>query len=187
MQIVREEIDRLIEINRRILDFAQPADDVPVSVSVADLVQRTLDLVGKQLQRADVQLTTNLAPDLPPVVVAPNQIIQVLMNLVLNATEAMSGGGHILATAQAEDGDGMISLALTNDGPHIPEEHVDRLFDPFFTTKPDSTGLGLTVSYGIVQRHGGTIEVRNLEGDRGVVFTVILPTDHPAQEGESNL
>ena len=180
MQVVRTEIDRLIEINRRILDFARPADDSPVSVRVADLVQRTLDLVNKQLQRADVQLSTDLAPDLPPVVVAPNQIIQVLMNLILNATEAMSEGGHILATAQADDGDGMISLALTNDGPHIPEEHIARLFDPFFTTKPDSTGLGLTVSFGIVQRHGGTIDVRNLEGDRGVVFTILLPTDHPS-------
>jgi two-component system sporulation sensor kinase A len=174
LHIVRQEIERLIELTRRVLNFAQPADDTRYSVNVSHLMQETLALLDGQLQRADVQVTTDFPNSLPPVFVAPNQIVQVLLNLMINALEAMSGGGHLQVTARV-DGE-MLVLSLTNDGPSIPAEYVDYIFDAFFTTKPDGTGLGLAISYGIVRRHGGTIEVKNLSGGRGVTFTLTLPT-----------
>lgn len=85
----------------------------------------------------------------------------------------MPDGGYLHVTGRV-DGD-MIALALTDDGPHLAPEHIEQMFDPFFTTKPDGTGLGLFISYSIIQRHDGTISVENLKGERGVTFTITLP------------
>jgi signal transduction histidine kinase len=119
-------------------------------------------------------VTTDFPPGLPAVYVAPNQIVQVLLNLVINAIEAMPGGGHVHVAARV-DGDVLV-LSLTNDGPPIPPEYVGYVFDAFFTTKPGGTGLGLAISDSIVRNHGGTIRVENLSGDQGVTFKVTLPT-----------
>ena len=182
LHVVSQEIQRLTEITRRVLDFAQPADGTRYPVSIARLVQETLKLVGKQLQLAHVWTTTDLPADLPPVLAAPDQILQVLLNLSVNAIEAMPDGGHLHIAARA--GDNVVELALTNDGPPLPAEHIERIFDPFFTTKPDGAGLGLSISHSIVHRHGGTIGVENLEGDQGVTFTITLPVARLGKEQE---
>jgi PAS domain S-box-containing protein len=174
LHIVRQEIERLAEITRRVRSFAQPPDDTRYSVGIAQMVQETLALVGRQLKQAHVQVTTDFPPGLPAVYVAPNQIVQVLLNLVINAIEAMPDGGHVHVAARV-DGD-MLVLSLTNDGPPIPPEYVGYVFDAFFTTKSGGTGLGLAISDSIVRNHGGTIRVENLIGDRGVAFYVTLPT-----------
>ena len=174
LHIVRQEIERLADITRRVRSFAQPPDDTRYSVGIAQLVEETLALVGRQLKQAHVRVTTDLPPDLPAVYVAPNQIVQVLVNLVINAIEAMPDGGHLHVTARVDGG--MLVLSLTNDGPPIPPEYVGYIFDAFFTTKPGGTGLGLAISDSIVRKHGGTISVENLSGDRGVAFHVTMPT-----------
>jgi PAS domain S-box-containing protein len=174
LYIVRQDIERLAEITRRVRSFAQPPDDTRYSVGIAQLVEETLALVGRQLKQTHVRATTDLPPDLPAVYVAPNQIVQVLLNLVINAVEAMPDGGHLHVAARVDGG--MLVLSLTNDGPPIPPEYVGYVFDAFFTTKPGGTGLGLAISDTIVRRHGGTISVENLSGDRGVAFHVTLPT-----------
>ena len=173
LHVVRQEIEDLVQITRRALSFARPVDDTRYPVKIASLVKRTLALVEGQLQRAHVQVTTDFPAELPPVFVMPDQVVQVLLNLTINAIEAMPDGGHLHVKA-CVDGD-MLALALTNDGPPIPPEVVEHIFDPFFTTKPAGTGLGLSISYSIVQRHGGTISVENLSGDEGVTFSVTLP------------
>jgi two-component system sporulation sensor kinase A len=173
LHIVRQEIERLIELTRRVLNFAQPADDTRYRVHVAHLVQETLALLGRQLAQAHVQVTTDLPAALPPVFVAPKQILQVLVNLTINAIQAMPDGGHLDVVARVA-GD-VLALSLTNDGPSIPPEDVARIFEAFFTTKPEGTGLGLAISDSIVRRHGGAIRVENLAGDRGVTFVVTLP------------
>jgi PAS domain S-box-containing protein len=184
LQVVRQEVERLAEITRRVLDFAQPADDTRYPVSIARLTQKTLRLIGKQLALAHVQATTDFPADLPPVFVAPDQIVQVLLNLSINAIEAMPDGGHLHITGRV-DGD-TVALTLANDGPPFPAEHIERIFDPFFTTKQKGTGLGLPISHSIVHRHGGTISVENLEGDQGVAFTVTLPIIHVARLKEAS-
>jgi signal transduction histidine kinase len=173
LRIVRQEIERIAQITRGVLDFAQPADDTRYSWSIARLVERTLALVDGQLRRAHVRVTSDLPDDLPPVFVAPDQIVQVLLNLVVNAIEAMPDGGHMQVKARV-DGD-MLAVDISNDGPPIPPEYIERVFDVFFTTKPKGTGLGLPISYSIVRRHGGTIRVENQGDDGGVRFTVTLP------------
>jgi PAS domain S-box-containing protein len=180
LDITRQEIERLTKITRRVLEFARPADDTRYPVPIARLVQEGLQLVSKQLQLAHIQVTTDVPTDLPHVFVAPDQIVQAMLNLTINAIQAMPDGGHLQITARVDGG--MVALSLTNDGPPIPPEHIERIFDPFFTTKPDGAGLGLSVSHSIIQRHGGTINVKNLQGERGVAFTITLPTANLAKE-----
>jgi len=174
LQVIRQEIDRLTELTKCVLHFAQLPEDTRCPICFGHLMEQTLTLLDAQLRRARVQVTTDFPADLPPVFVAPNQIIQVLLNLMVNAVEAMPDGGHVHAEAHV-DGE-MLAVSLTNDGLPIPPAYVERVFDPFFTTKPKGTGLGLAVSYSIVRKHGGTISVHNLKGDRGVTFAVKLPT-----------
>jgi two-component system sporulation sensor kinase A len=183
LRVVRQQIGDLVQTTRQVLGVAQPGDDTRYSVNIADVVQRTLALVDRQLQQAHVRVTTDLPADLPRVLVAPKQIGQVLFNLTVNAIEAMPEGGHVHLAARV-DGE-TVALAVSNDGPSIPAEHIDHVFDAFFTTKPEGTGLGLTISYRIVEQHGGTIRVENLGDDRGVVFTVTLPIAHLAQRQET--
>lgn len=177
-----QEIDHLAEIAERALSFARPAGSTPCPASIAHLMQRALALVSSPLQQARVQVTTDLPTDLPPVLVVPDQIAQVLLNLMINAIEAMPDGGHAHIVARVE-GDIMV-LTLTNDGPPIPAEHMAHIFEPFFTTKPDGTGLGLFISHNIIEQHGGTIGVENLRDDQGVTFTITLPLAHSVEGQE---
>jgi PAS domain S-box-containing protein len=180
--ITLEEVERLAEIAQRVLDFARPVEATRRLVPIAGLVKKTLALMARQLELARVRVTTSLPADLPPVCAAPDQIAQVLLNLMINAVEAMPDGGHLDIAGCADAG--MLVLAVANDGPHLTSEQIGHIFDPFFTTKPDGTGLGLCISYGIIQQHGGTVNVENLEGGRGVTFTVTLPIARPSKEPE---
>jgi len=170
--VIRQEIGRLSEITQRVLNFARPAVAQPRPVSIAELVSQTLALTSKQLQRRRVQAATDI-PESLQVLAVPDQLVQVFLNLVINAVEAMQDHGHIQITARAEGPRGVVSFA--NDGPTIPPEHLSRIFEPFFTSKPEGTGLGLAVSHNLVQQHGGTLTVKNQPNGKGVVFTIGLP------------
>jgi PAS domain S-box-containing protein len=189
LQVCRQEIERLTGITQRVLSFARPPADTRQRIAVEELARRMLALVGKQLQHANVQVTTDIPDDLPPVLAVPDQIVQVLLNIVINATEVMPDGGQVHIAAR-QQGDVMV-LTFTNNGPPIPPEHLGQIFDPFFSTKPTGTGLGLSISYGIVQAHGGTIQAENLRPTRdsagGVRFTITLPVgvDARAEAGLS--
>jgi two-component system sensor histidine kinase HydH len=180
LQVCRQEIERLTEITQRVLSFARPAKDTRRPASIADLVEQTLGLVSKQLQQTNVRVTTDFPFHLRQVLVVPHQIVQVLLNIVINATEVMVDGG--LVHIEAHEMDGMMALALSNNGPPIPPEDIGRIFDPFFSTKPDGTGLGLSTSYSIVQGHGGDICVENLSDGQGVRFTITLPVARLAEQ-----
>jgi len=101
-----------------------------------------------------------------------DQFKQVILNLILNAQEAMPGGGSLVVGVRQHDSE--IYVSFTDTGMGIPEGNMAKIFDPFFSTKIDGTGLGLAVSYGIVEGHGGRIEVKS-DVNRGSTFTVILP------------
>jgi|GEM_PF-3145650 len=169
-----QEIEHLTRITDSVLDFARSSKSVLHQTFVTDVIQRVLSLMRKQLEHAHVCVTTDIPPDLPPVLVVPDQIVQVLMNLLINAIEAMPDGGHVAIVARAiRDG---LTLTLTNDGPSIPPDQLAHIFDPFYTTKPRGTGLGLFVSHNIIQQHGGTISVENLPDGGGVAFSITLFT-----------
>jgi signal transduction histidine kinase len=155
------------------LNLAHQSSDTRQPVPMALLVERALALMHEQLQRTHIQVTVDMPDDLLPVSVAPGQIIQVLLNLAINAVEAMPNGGHLHVAARVYGS--MIALTMINDSPPLPPEHIARIFDPFFTTKMDGAGLGLYISRQIIQRHDGTIGVENLENGQGVAFTLTLP------------
>ncbi|WLT32887.1 sensor histidine kinase [Geothrix sp. PMB-07] len=179
--IVRETV-RCRGIIRGLLDFARPAAPARKPMDLNDVIRRSVSVVMTQLSLHQVDLSLGLAPDLPTVQADANQIEQVVVNLLLNAADAIGeAGGHIRATTRLGPGD-TIELLLQDSGHGIPAEDLPRIFEPFFTTKGNhGTGLGLAVSWGIMEAHGGALEVQSELG-QGTCFTLRLPT-HPDPEG----
>jgi PAS domain S-box-containing protein len=182
LRIAYQEIERLNEITRRVLTFARPIAAPTQLANVADLVQQTLALAGKKLQHSHIEVTTDLPPT-PPVSVAPNQLVQVFLNLVLNAIESIYDHGRINIALSIEEAQVVVRFA--NDGPPIPAENLPHIFEPFFSTKQEGTGLGLSTSQSLVEQYGGTLTVENLTDHTGVVFSVKLPCANLTDRSES--
>jgi PAS domain S-box-containing protein len=174
LRVIRQEIERLSEIASRILQFSRPATAPRRMIALGELIEQTLALARKQMQHAQIRVATDLQP-LPLVLASPEQMVQVFLNLTLNAVEAINESGALEIRARVENADAVIEFI--NDGPIIPPDTLPHLFEPFFTTKPDGSGLGLSVSRNIVEQHGGTIRAENLSDTRGVAFRVRLPLE----------
>ena len=174
--VVRSEMARLTEIVQRVLDFSRPALAPRRTVAVDEIVRQTLALAGKQLQHSAIRVTVDLE-DALVVSVGRDQIVQVFLNLVINAVEAIGENGQIDIHAARTGGNAVVTVA--NDGPSIPEKELAHVFEPFYTTKTDGTGLGLAVSQNLIEQYGGQIAVANQDEGRGVLFTVQLPLADP--------
>jgi len=178
LTMAQKEVGRLIEIVRRMLDFYRPSAGQMVSVDVNRVLEDALAIAGKRLQHGGIHLHTRLATDLPSVPGVPDQLTQVFLNILINAIEAMPDGGDLhVGTLLSEDGEWVL-VAFRDSGPGLTAEQIAHIFEPFYTTKPDGTGLGLAVSYGIIEQHGGTIEVSSQPG-QGATFIVRLPVHPP--------
>ncbi|NIO70846.1 MAG: response regulator [Anaerolineae bacterium] len=176
--MAQEEVDRLITIVQRMLEFYRPSKEGMAPTDVHTIIENVLALSSKRLQHGKITVTKKLAPDLPNINAVSDQLKQVFLNLVINAIEAMPQGGELcIETKLSEDGDGL-SVAFTDTGVGLSEKEQENIFEPFFTTKATGTGLGLSVSYGIIERHGGRIEVQSELG-KGATFTVYLPLNSP--------
>jgi two-component system NtrC family sensor kinase len=173
------EVQRLIEIVQRMLDFYRPSRGGVVSTNVNDVVENVLALAQKRLQHGDIRVHTRMSPDLPAVPMVSDQITQVILNVVINAIEAMPAGGDLLLGTALSEGGEWVLIRCHDTGPGMSAEQIANLFEPFYTTKSDGTGLGLAISYGIVERHGGTIKVSSQPG-QGTTFVVQLPV-HPVE------
>jgi two-component system NtrC family sensor kinase len=151
------------------------AGDAPQLEDLNDLVRSVLRVAAAQ-NRKGGRIETDLGA-LPLVRCARQELKQVVLNLVINAIQAIDDGGRIVLSTRADDGAAVIQVA--DDGPGIPPQHLDRICDPFFTTKPEGegTGLGLAISSEIVQRHGGRIDVSSRPG-AGASFRVVLPASN---------
>ncbi|HMM26923.1 MAG: ATP-binding protein [Chloroflexota bacterium] len=171
LRVAENEVQRIKSIVSRLLDFARPGNTDQSLVDLPALVGEVLLLTSKQLERAGVRIAQRLyaAPMIPG---SPTQLKQVLLNLVLNAMEAMPDGGDLEVMLYAENGGAVISVRDTGIG--MDAETVAQIFDPFYSTKGEGTGLGLAVTYGIVEGHGGTIQVESQPG-QGARFTIWLP------------
>ena len=152
------------------------------------IVRTTLSLVEHKLKLSNVEIETHLAENLPAVPCDHSQIQQVVLNLLLNAAEAIHGNGGGRVTISTEGNGGPVVLKISDNGEGIAPENLSKIFDPFFTTKPEGkgTGLGLAVSYGIIQAHGGDIEVESRVGE-GTTFFIYLPLQQSVQPSEQPL
>src|SRR5262249_28579419 len=136
-------------------------------------VTSALEIINHEIKKKSIRIATELG-DVPPVICHPRKINQVLLNLLMNAFQSVAEGGLITIRTRADDD--AVVIDVEDNGSGIKPEPLPLVFDPFFTTKPvgQGTGLGLSVSYGIIRDHGGTIEVESQVG-RGSVFSVRLP------------
>jgi two-component system NtrC family sensor kinase len=174
LNAITEEARRARNIVRNLLDFARQSESSPEPNDVNDLLTQTLALLRRQLVSEDVELVEQYASDLPPLMLSTNGIKQIFLNLVSNALQAMPQGGTLTVTTELLGDE--VAARIADTGTGIPDEKLPHIFEPFFTTKPvgQGTGLGLSVSLGIAQDHGGRITVQSRVGE-GTVFTVWLP------------
>ena len=174
------ETARCGHIVRDLLVFARHSTASREPHDFNDIVVRTLAVIHHRLELGGVEARTDLARDLPRVVCDASQIQQIVTNLVINGAEAMEEGVVTVRTRH-DAARGVVTLAVTDTGTGIAPENMTRLYDPFFSTKQEGvgTGLGLAVVYGIVESHGGQVDVETVLG-RGTTFTVTLPVNPPA-------
>jgi len=178
LELITRETTRASSVVRGLLDFARESKPQKRPCHINELILHTLSLVEGQAVFQNIRIIRNLGSQLPILLLDANQVQQVFMNILLNAADAMPQGGSLTITSNYVPGDSSLQVKFTDTGCGIPEENLNQIFDPFFTTKADKkgTGLGLAVSYGIVDRHRGRIEVQSELG-RGTTFTLHLPLE----------
>lgn len=181
---VLKDAERCRDIVKELLEFARQTRQNISPQNLNRAISRTLFLLESQAIFQNIEIEKVLSPSLPKVPVDIQQIYHVLMNLVINAAEAMEGAGKLTIKSSLARSRKCVCIGISDTGPGVPQEVIPRIFDPFFTTKGDrrGTGLGLSVAYGIVENHHGKITVKNNPGG-GAVFIVELPL---TQEGCEN-
>ena len=183
VDVIISETLRCRDIVRRLLDFARQRPTAKRPTSLNELVERVTHLLGRQASFAKVSISRQLDPALPALELDGNRIHQVLVNLLLNAAEAMPAGGVVtVETARSSDGTRAL-LRVSDTGGGIAPELRTRLFEPFFTTKAQGTGLGLAVAWGIVQQHQGKLSFTTEPG-KGTTFIVELPLPTPPADAK---
>ena len=179
VRTILEESERAAKIVRNLLTFARKRHTTRSMVDLNQVVRETFALRAYEQRVSNIVMVDGLAAGLPPVFGDPYHLKQVLLNLIINAEQAMlsaRGHGTLIARSWFDAGQGLVILELNDDGPGVPEEAQNKLFEPFFTTKDvgKGTGLGLTVAYAIMEDHGGRIRVQSEPG-KGASFFIELP------------
>jgi signal transduction histidine kinase len=176
---IETEAHRAGKIVRDLLDFSRRREPTRAPVAVHEVLERSIDLIRPKLKTAGVELERVFNVGLPPILGDRDQLTQVFVNMVTNAVDAMDGGGCLIVETglqQSDDGRQMAGVSFTDTGHGISPEQLERIFEPFYTTKAEGrgTGLGLSVSLGIVRGHGGTIDIESKPGS-GTTVRIRLP------------
>jgi two-component system NtrC family sensor kinase len=175
LDTVIQETERCATIVKGLLDFARESVPQKSRTSLNEILDASLSLVKNQALFQNISIVLDYSPDIPAILADPHQLEQVFINILLNASHAMSAGGTLRVVTDMAGENSDVTVTIADTGCGIPEENLPKIFDPFFTTKETSgTGLGLSVSYGIINSHGGTIEVESTVGV-GTAFTIHLP------------
>jgi two-component system sensor histidine kinase HydH len=170
-----QETDRLNRVVSELLEFARPGEMKLRDEDLAQVVERALRLVRADVTAKGVAVSFELDGALPRVSLDPERFTQALLNLFLNAVQAMDQGGTLRISATAEPEAGGVALRIADTGHGMAKELVPDIFNPYFTTKSSGTGLGLAIVHRIIEAHGGEIKVESVVG-QGTVFTLLLPT-----------
>lgn len=169
---------RARDVTRRLLGFARRMEPVNDIVNINDVVTQTISFLQNEARHRAIEIHTDLQQDLPLVTSDPAQLQQVVLNIIDNAIDAIGQDGNIHVTTRAVREPGAIVITIKDSGPGIPKAQLDKIFDPFFTTKKvgEGTGLGLTISFSIIQKLGGQLRVESEEG-HGATFIIHIPRD----------
>lgn len=195
--LIGHEIDRIDSLVNQLLRFARPAKPLLKPVHVHTILEKSLQLVGHRLYQKDIKLTRVWDARVDTIRADADQLEQVFLNFFINAMDAMRRGGELVVATEVgnrpewvtaiahSNGDGhapeVLRITVRDNGEGIPAENLAHVFDPFFTTKDYGTGLGLSVVHGIIQEHGGQIEVES-ELTKGTAFHILLPVVHFERE-----
>ncbi|MBD3219271.1 MAG: PAS domain-containing protein [candidate division Zixibacteria bacterium] len=174
--VIIRETKRCRDIVKNLLDFARQEAPKLEEINPNQIVNQALSLVEKLPQFRNIEIEMDIAQNIPLIQCDQQQIQQVLLNLMLNAADAMKGKGRITLTTRYGKRQDRCMISVEDNGPGIPENLIDKIFEPFFSTK-GTNGLGLAVSWGIVERHRGTIEV-DMADEGGAIFNIVLPAYH---------
>ena len=166
LRAIGREVERLSGLSQQYLAFARQRPLELEPEDVGTIAREGADFVRRELEQHGIELTLDIAPELPTVLADEGQLRQALLNLLRNAREAMPKGGHIAVRVQGSD-DGGVSLIVEDDGPGIDPALRQHLFEPFFTTKSHGTGLGLAITQQIAKAHGGTIDCESVADEGG--------------------
>ena len=191
VQRLQNECQRLVDISNDFLRFARVKDLELAPTNLTEVIEELIDFFGPTARQANIDIRTYLPADLPPVRLDRELFKQALLNLMLNAQQAMPGGGELTIQAAVEREStergtqsaessalhpAQLHLSLIDTGKGMTPEIAARVFQPFYSTRPGGTGLGLPTARKIIEAHGGTIEVQS-EVDHGTKFTIRLPAD----------
>lgn len=176
LELVKNQINRITKIIRELVDFSRPSPHIVQDIEVNAVIKEALNIVQYGKKVRSITFTTDLQDHLPAVTVVSDQLVQVFLNILMNAVDACEKKPSAISVTSQLKND-RVEVTMSDTGEGITEEHLQKIFDPFFTTKEagKGTGLGLWVSLGIIKNFGGDIRVES-EVDKGTTFTVTLPT-----------
>jgi signal transduction histidine kinase/putative methionine-R-sulfoxide reductase with GAF domain len=173
LKVIEEEIHRMNEILDQFLRFAKPATPLLEKADVSSIFEETLQLLRPHIEKQIIVVEKEFQ-SLPIILMDREQMKQVFLNLLLNAIQAMPGGGHLTLRGQNSEDGQWIHISIQDSGIGISSENINKLFDPFFSTKEGGIGLGLSITHRIIDQHHGKIEVESAPG-KGTLFTIWLP------------
>ncbi|MEW6440576.1 MAG: ATP-binding protein [bacterium] len=174
LEIIVHETIRCRSIIQELLEFSRERPPERAQAGINEVIEKTLCMLENGFRLHHIRLRKDLAPDLPQLSLDVNQMQQVFVNLLMNASEAVRRDGEIAVRSSADPGRGRVLVEIRDTGCGIPPQNMERIFEPFFSTKEKGTGLGLAVSYGIVKNHQGTIRVESEPG-KGACFRIEIP------------
>ncbi len=187
LQVIIDETIRCRKIIQELLEFSKGREPTKVPTNINDIIDKAMNILENEFLLNRIEVGKNLDPELPDIMADGSQMEQVFVNLLINAVQAVPEGGTIQVKSSLNEAESSVSIEVKDNGPGIGRKEQAKIFEPFFSTKPNGTGLGLSVSYGIVRNHQGNISVESLPGG-GTRFLIKIPfTQKDSKEMHANV